>query len=253
MYEKLKKIAGKLKNGEDLTLDFVGDSVTHGLNHCSSDETYTAVFASLMAEHFKEYSVFRYDGIPTGALAPMGSFAGPFPVSVGNGRGRMDIIRNGIGGNTVARAYNRIADFAGTAANGKIPDITFMMFGINDALKPDPAKYVTADVFKQNYGKLLDEVIHRIPDTCVILLTATTNDWTVDEHCQKTVELAAERGIPLIDTHRLWEEHYDAGAGNFGHGDWLAGGSDACHPTPVGAKATAKFIFDEFLKVFSYE
>lgn len=79
MYEKLKKIAGKLKNGEDLTLDFVGDSVTHGLNHCSSDETYTAVFASLMAEHFKEYSVFRYDGIPTGGLRQWDPLPDRFP------------------------------------------------------------------------------------------------------------------------------------------------------------------------------
>ena len=32
------------------------------------------------------------------------------------------------------------------------------MFGINDALRADPAKYVTAEVFKENYRNLIVRV-----------------------------------------------------------------------------------------------
>jgi hypothetical protein len=63
-------------------------------------------------------------------LSPMKSFDGPILVSYKDKAGKIDIIKNGIGGNTVQRALNRIGDFTGTLANGKSPDIIFMMFGL---------------------------------------------------------------------------------------------------------------------------
>ena len=238
----------KLRNNENITIHFVGDSITHGLNHCRTEETYVAKFACLLANKFPGYSIFRYDGIASDELSPMQSFDGPILVSCRENSGRIDIVKNGIGGNTVQRALNRTNDFTNTSPTGKKADITFMMFGINDALKSDPQKYVSPEQFKENYKTLLKEVRKRNPRTDIILMTATYNDQSVDEYCIRTKELAEEESLPCIDLHELWMKHYKNGAEHFGQGDWLSDTSyDACHPTPKAAYIMAEKICDEFL------
>lgn len=244
-----KTILTKIQNGEALTLDFVGDSVTRGINHCTDEETYVARFAAYMAEKFAECAVNRYDGIAPDELLPIDHFEGPKVISKGHGGATIDIIRNGVGGNTVLRAHKRIDNFTGTLANGKRPDLTFMMFGINDSLIHVPDRYATPEVFKENYRNLINAIKEKNPETLFIIMTPTTNDKDVSAHAEKVRELGAEEGIAVIDTNALWSEHYDPSADNFGHGDWLKGGRDACHPTPVGADATGKFVFDQFVKL----
>lgn len=245
----MKTFIKKLKHTDDITIEFVGDSITHGLNYCRAEETYVAKFASLIAQKLENYTVYRYDGVVADELSPMKSFDGPILVSYKEGQGRIDIIRNGIGGNTVQRAINRIDDFTGTLVNGKAPDVIFMMYGINDALKSDSQKYVTADQFKTNYKTLLEKVKKRNPDAFIIMMGATTNDQSIEEHCEKSKELAHEENIPYIDLHKLWSDHFDADMEHFGHGDWLANNKDACHPTPKAAHIMAEKILDEFIKI----
>lgn len=242
-------VVEKIKSNDDITIEFIGDSVTHGLNYCRPEETYVAKFAMLISKKLENYNVFRYDGIVLDALSPMESFDGPILVSYKENTGRIDIIKNGIGGNTVQRAIRRIDDFTGTLANGKKPDVIFMMYGINDALYSDSQKYVTAEQFKSNYKILLDEVKKRNPEALIIMMSATFNDESVDEHCKKSRELAEEEIIPYIDLHKFWIEHYDNKAENFGYGDWLANDKDACHPTPKAAYILAQKILDEFLNI----
>jgi lysophospholipase L1-like esterase len=241
----------KIKHNEDITIEFVGDSITHGLNHCRAEETYVAQFASLIAKKLENYTVYRYDGIVADELSPIKSFDGPILVSYKESQCRIDVIKNGIGGNTVQRAINRIDDFTGTLANGKAPDVIFMMYGINDALKSNSHKYVTAKQFKTNYKTLLEEVKKRNPDALIIMMGATTNDQSIEEHCEKSKELADEEKIPYIDLHKLWSDHFDAEREHFGHGDWLANNNDACHPTPKAAHIMAENILDEFLKMIN--
>lgn len=245
----LKDFINKINNNEDITIQFVGDSITHGLDHCRPEETYVAKFATFLGEKYKTHTVNRYDGISAGEYANLQSFDGPILVSLGECEGKIDVVRNGVGGNTVVRAHNRIDDFTGTLANGKSPDITFMMFGINDSITVVEEKYATPEQFKINYKNLIDDVKKRNPDTCIILMGATFNDFSVTEHCEKTRELAKEEGLPFIDMHSLWMAHYVEGAVNFGQGDWLFGGTDACHFTPLSAEISAKYIFDAFVKI----
>lgn len=241
--------AEKIKHNENVTIEFVGDSVTYGLTHCRAEETYVAKFSLLIAKKFEQYNVFRYDGIVCDEMSPMQGYDGPILVSYSESASRIDIIKNGIGGNTVQRAMNRIDDFTGTLANGSEPDVIFMMFGINDALKSDPKKYVTAEQFKINYKALLDEVRNRNPKAFIIIIAATYNDQSVDEHCKKSKELAEEENIPYIDLHKLWMDHYREDADHFGQGSWLENNEDACHPTPEAAHILAQKICDEFLKI----
>ena len=245
----LEKFKNKLKNNEHITIDFVGDSITHGLNYCAAEETYVAKFAAEMAKKFPEFSVYRYDGIVKDELSPLVGFEGPFLVSAGTGKGRIDIIRNGVGGNTIMRAYNRIHNFTGTLANEKEPDLTFLMFGINDALKSDESKYVTPEKFKENYKMLIDEIRVRNSGTAIVLLSSTYNGFGIKDHCEKSMELAKEENIPYIDMFKFWCDHYDENADNYGQGEWLFGNGDSCHPMPIGAELTAKHIFNEFMKL----
>ena len=240
----MKRVFEKIRKGESVTLDFVGDSVTYGLNHCRPEETYVAKVAALFAREFPMHTVYRYDGIPGGEFSPLKSFDGPVLVSLGAGAGEIHVIRNGVGGNTVLRAMNRIDDFTGVLPSGARADVITVMLGINDALLNDPAKYVTAEVYKEHYRALLTEIRHREPEAAIVMLASTDNDQTIDAHCEASRLLAEEMGIPYIDTHALWVAHRDESLGNYGHGDWLYGNGDACHPMPKAAEITAKFIFD---------
>ena len=245
----MNRVFEKLRRGESVTIDFVGDSVTHGLNHCRPEETYVAKVAMLLAREFPTHSVYRYDGIMGGEFSPLKCFDGPILVSLGTGEGRIHVIRNGVGGNTVVRAASRIDDFTGVLPSGTRADLICVMLGINDALLNDPAKYVTAEVYKEQYRALLSEIRRREPDAVIALLSSTDNDQTVDAHCEASKALASEMEIPYIDTHALWVAHRDESLGNYGHGDWLYGNGDACHPMPLSAEITARFIFDGLMKM----
>ena len=109
----------KLTKKESITIQFVGDSVTEGTNHCRAEETYTAKFAELVARDFREYSVYRYDGIVSDEKSPIRGFDGPVLVSYRENAPMLDIIKNGVGGNTAERAYRRKENFIGILPNGK--------------------------------------------------------------------------------------------------------------------------------------
>ena len=230
-----------------ITIDIVGDSVTWGLNHCSNNETYTAQFAYMLAGRLPEISVYRYDGIVKDELSGMEYFEGPIKVNSGIGNKQIDVIRNGIGGNTVRRAINRIQDFTGKLANGKKADITVFMFGINDALKSDKTKYVSPQKFLEDYRELLER-FRQTEKSEIILMSATTNDQCIDEYVMMTEILARENGLTYIDQHKIWQMHYDKDKPNFGQGSWLSNApGDACHPTPEGAIEIAKPLLETLL------
>ena len=114
-------------------------------------------------------------------------------------------------------------------------------------------KYVTPEQFKQNYIELIEIIKRANPSCTVVILSATTNKYTIEGHVEKTAEMVQELSLPYIDTHSLWLSHYDESAGHFGHGDWLYDDNDACHPTQAGSEKTAEFIFSEFIALCEAE
>ena len=58
---------------------------------------------------------------------------------------------------------------------------------------------------------------------------------------EQMLELLHIENIAVIDQHKLWMEHYDESAPNYGQGDWLADG-DSCHPTDIGHEAIADYM-----------
>ena len=247
MLNKYEKFYNKIKNLEDVTVDFVGDSITYGLNHCTTNETYVAVFSKLFAEKFDEYSVIRYDGITEGALEPIKAF--DKVVVKDNGKATASFVKNGVGGNTVRRALNRKENFIGKMPNGKAPDLTFFMFGINDALANDPSKFITPDVFYEHYKELIELMLGN-SSTAIILMTPTFNGPDkLDEYAQVVRRVAKEYCLICIDLFELWKQHYKPSLDRYGQGDWLSDcKGDACHPTPIGARAIAERVFSQVIE-----
>jgi lysophospholipase L1-like esterase len=206
-----------------------------------------AVFARLFAEKFTEYSVIRYDGKTEGALEPIKTF--DKTVVKDKGRATASFIKNGVGGNTVKRALNRKENFIGKMPNGEYPDLTVFMFGINDALTNDASKFVTPDVFYEHYKELIELMFSKSP-SAIMLMTPTFNGpEKLDEYAQAVRRIAKEYGLEFIDLFELWKEHYNPSKDRYGQGDWLSDTKgDACHPTPNGAKAMAKYIFEQIIK-----
>lgn len=248
MANQLSAFKQKLLRGESVTVDFVGDSITWGLNHCSPEETYVACFARLFAEKFA-YSVLRYDGVVDSEALPIAAFEGPIPVGGKDGSPVAAIIRNGVGGNTVRRAIDRKHNFVGKMPNGNSPDVTFFMFGINDALASDPKKYVTPEVFFEDYEELM-RLTEKVGARIVISPTYNGENYPLEAYALAAQSITKKHALPFFDAHKLWMEHYRAGAPHFGQGDWLSEStSDACHFSPEGARATATFLFDEFCRL----
>lgn len=231
----------------ELTINFCGDSITHGLNHCRPEETFTAKFARRMAEEFPEAAVYRYDGNRPSGVRRVEEYDGPILVSAGLGEGKIHIIRNGVGGETVARALARIDQLTGVMANGREPDYTVVMYGINDAAA-GTEKYAPPAVFLEQYRQLIGEIRQRNPQTRIILMTSTYNTQSIEEYVKATARLAEEEGLPCFDLHAFWMAHYDPAAENGGQGDWLVPG-DGCHPTPLAAEQMADHIFECFLEL----
>lgn len=239
------KIKSKIEKGETVTLTFVGDSITQGTTgHSTSEETFVAYFTNCLAAEFADTKIVRYDGKVVGEVKPLDGYD---EVLVQDGdNGRINVLRSGVGGNTVLRAMNRFSDYTGVLPCGTRSDFIFTMFGINDALMPDPKKYVTNDVFKVQYSEMLDKLMETEPQAELIVLTATTNGDSIREYVYRTYEIVKEKNLLMIDTYDLWTKHYDPKADNYGHGDWLFGHGDACHPMPKAAKIMAEYIYENF-------
>jgi lysophospholipase L1-like esterase len=123
------------------------------------------------------------------------------------------------------------------------------MFGINDALTNDTSKFVTPAVFYEHYKELIELMFSKSP-SAIMLMTPTFNGpEKLDEYAQAVRRIAKEYGLEFIDLFELWKEHYDPSKDRYGQCDWLSDTKgDACHPTPNGAKAMAKYIFEQIIK-----
>lgn len=232
---------------KDYTINLVGDSVTWGLNYCDPDETYCGALAKKLSYIFPKSKVHRYDGLVLNENEPISKFEGPIIVNDGSS-GEISVIRNGVGGDTVARAFKRIDDFTHEMPNGKSSDITVCMFGINDCIKSVPDKYLEPDVFRRTYENLIDEISKRDPETTIVLMTPTydgTQSSLLDEYSNIVMDIAKEKNLALVDQHKLWLAHYNESDINNGQGDWLSDVSwDFAHPTAKGAE----IIADNLLK-----
>lgn len=252
MPKAMEKIREKLQKGGNALMMFLGDSITWGENHCTSEETYCAEFARLIGKIFPEITVIRYDGIVEVEGIPLKGYSEPVTVQRGTEQ-TLTIVRSGVGGDTVRRALNRKEDYIGEFITGERPDVFFVMFGINDALAGDPSKFIEPDVFYDDLKNLCQVLEENNPEAEIVLMTPTYNDSgkreksCLEAYSDMVKKVAIEKELQLIDTHKLWMEHLIVDSEHYGQREWLSDVSgDYCHFSPEGSRVTAQHIFNCF-------
>lgn len=250
----MKNIVKKIDNSDKYVIFVLGDSVTEGIGLTSDEDTYTAALARGIAKIYPERGVTRYDGkrycTDNAELLPINNFEGPTVLRTGCEKS-IAVVRCGIGGNTVKRLLDRRSDFICKSIEGKFADLFLICVGINDSLKNDSSKYVTAQKYGEYLNLLICDIKSAMPSADIILMTPTYNDIgtslesSLDVYAAE-MRLAAENHcLPVIDLHKLWLEHMTVGGDNYGQGDWLSGRKgDCCHPAAKGHEAIA----DEILR-----
>lgn len=239
----------KYLSGQSIVLETVGDSITWGLNHCTPEQTYTAELCKLLAKNTSA-DIVRYDGI---APRNTGRLKGFERIEMRNNRAdrKISVIRNGVGGDSVLRSLKRYEDFTGEITDGLRPDIITLLFGVNDALKNDPMKFVSENIFKVNLQLLIKTIYTYNPEAAVVLLTPSYNDdgmtekSCLDKYAKKVKEVSVEFNIPVIDIHKKWMEHLITGSENNGQREWLSNVKwDMTHLSPIGSRVMAEHIFE---------
>ena len=245
----LAKIVERMAADDDYLIFVIGDSLTQGSG--ASDPVnldYTAKFVEKLAEHMPNKNVYRIDGKPNDSYTAIQypNKARHIPVQRVEGGGEIAVARCGIGGNTVKSILARSSDFVGKELRGKTGDLFIIMSGINDYYSTfyDKTKYATPPTYKTQLNTLIDMIYEGHPDADIIIMTPTfvgDDGKGLNMYAQKIHEISSERGIAVIDQHKLWMDHWVEGAENFGQGDWLNSGpdGDSCHPSDVGHEAIA--------------
>lgn len=237
----------RLKAKKPTKIVFTGDSVTWGQGVAAAD-SYTAAFARLMAAAYPDATVNRYDKTMVNDYYT--ADVGPTLVQTGSGGWTIDVVRNGIGGNNVPRIMARSFGIFGNS-NGSAVDCAFIMAGINDSLEAAWAnqRFETIPEYERALDALVREIRRFRPEVDIVFLTPTwyedTPNQRLDGYAAGMKRVAADNRIPVVDTRKLFLDHYVAGNGYFGQGDWFFSAADFAHPSGVGHTAIAQRIYDD--------
>jgi lysophospholipase L1-like esterase len=183
---------------------FYGDSITHGALHTFGQRDY----AELFAERLRFELGRTMDLVITSAI------------SGDNTRGLLE-------------SFDwRVGQLS--------PDVVLIMIGMNDCSENND---ITLTQFGENLDRLIDRLaqIDAIPvlqTTCPILPgLAPDREPYLNAYMDAIRVCAADRGVPLVDHTRLWQEHADK------HPYWM---SDAFHPNEYGHRAFADLLYRAF-------
>lgn len=183
---------------------FTGDSVTQGARHTFGWRDYTELFAER--------------------------------VRLELGRSRDAVINTAVSGRRVA---DLAADVEWSVLRHR-PDVVVLMFGLNDCVRDTDG----VSGFRQRLSGVADRV--RSEAGAEVLLQTPNLPGPGDPERQKALpayvdairEVAAGRGIPLVDHVPVWEDA--AGRGVLEH--WTGHG---CHPNEYGHRAIARRLIGE--------
>lgn len=249
----IPRTLAKLKAKQPTRIVFTGDSVTWGLdNGLTTAQTYCGVFSTLMAAAYPDAKVKRYDRTAISNYAA----ADVSPTVVQNGSWEIDIVKNGIGGNNVPRIMARSFGIFGND-NGSGVDCVCIMVGINDALTDVSAnqKAQTVSDYERSLDALVREIRRFRNDVDIVLLTPTWNELSADQrldtYSDAMKRVASLNRIPVVDTRKLFLDHYAAGVGINGQSNWFVTSADSAHPSATGHAAIAQRIYDDLFSAKS--
>ncbi len=200
----------KLKNGEDVTIIFYGDSCTYGA---------ASSFAYGYAPHQKSYAMLftetlakLYDGsVHYITLSKPDTCYVPREDVVYGSGSRITFINPSVGGWTSADGVTNFSSYLAPYIRQYGCDLFVLDLGGNDGSAP-------AENTRRNDEKIMDSVLELAPDTSAIIMTTllnnveATNGWAGGEYMQepllvKCAEQYRRRGVPCAccqfnGTHR---------------------------------------------------
>jgi len=250
-YQSLKNVIRKINSGENVLIHCVGDSVTLGIDHATVDETFVAVLAQKLANKYPDSTVIRYDGTYADGENTISTWT-EHVIQTGTNGQNIIVTRNGIGGNTLMKIFNRPQDYTGVFTSGTLslkPDLILCMIGVNDSLEIYTTRYVPAEDFKQGLIAFVKQIRNTHPKCDVAYITPTwvgdntTNVTDLDDYAEAMKEVSYIEGTGLVDVHKLFVDHWVLGAANYGQGDWMTS-DDPYHPTAIGHAAIGAEIFN---------
>lgn len=156
----------------------------------------------------------------------------------------VDCINAGVGGNTTAKALRRMQRDV-FASN---PDLVVILFGTNDSRVDNTNVHVSTEQFSENLHAMIDQCSRHGATAVLCTLPPidhepyfTRHDRTrfdavgglssvLDAYRRATVNVAADRKVPLVDLGRLLKHEPQ----------WIS--ADGVHPTPAGNGIIAKLV-----------
>ncbi len=161
--EIYREFIDKLKKGEDVTVFFYGDSITHGASasflHSYSpyQGTYPMLFTQTLADIFG-YTVHYVSGELNGTP--------PVPTEdhIGGERGVITFVNTAVGGWTSSDGVNNVTAYVTEKINSYGCDLFLVGYGMND-VGVDPVQ--TCDNVKQ----IADAALKYAPDAAVVLIS----------------------------------------------------------------------------------
>jgi lysophospholipase L1-like esterase len=199
----LQSIIENLKKEKPLTWLFYGDSITHGAFHTFGHREYAEIFEERIRHELDR---------------------------------RMDVVIN------TAISGDKASDLIETfdwRVKRFLPDITFMMIGMNDCCKDYG---ITCIQFHDNLDKLIS-MFHEINSvlvlqtSCPILPESASNrEKYFPDYMDVIRKISVARKIPLMDHAKYWHQNIDR------HYYWM---SDGIHPNEYGHRVFADLIFKE--------
>src|SRR5579884_993619 len=258
----------KILSGQNTTIHCVGDSITVGYNSTGTvGGGFVQRLGVLIAQQLAPLAaVQRYDPNAYGALqdGPITGWNGPTTIQSPSGGSTqvIEIVNNGVSGDTVQRVLRRYNNLTGWSPN---IDLFIVYLGINDSVTNDSSKFVPPDAFYAGLTSLANFLRTYYPEAEVALCSPHHNDqpdvgnggtipagtYTLEQYASATRRVAIEQGVALVDLRTSWADQYNASDPNFagddGYGPWLStAGGNHTHPTDLGHQAIAEEIFKLF-------
>jgi acyl-CoA thioesterase-1 len=136
------------------------------------------------------------------------------------------------------RARGLVAGFDWRVAQFN-PDVVPVMIGMNDCSSNND---ITLEVFERNLRVLADK-IQDLSAVCILQTTCPILPGQAPDrlphlggYMEAIREVAAERGLPLVDHTRYWQEHSES----FFY--WM---SNEFHPNEYGHRVMARYLCSE--------
>lgn len=260
------RLLSRILGGESVCIHFVGDSITVGYN---STGTVGGGFVQRMGvligqQLAPKASVERYDPNAFGTLsdASINGWNGPTMIQSGTSSQVIQIVNNGVSGDTLQRVLRRFGNLTGWTP---VVDCHVIYLGINDSLTTDSSKFVDPDSFYTGMRSLVDILRNYYPQSELVICTPHHNDqpdagnggtipantYSLDDYAMATRRVGIEMGVAVVDLRQKWLDAYNVADPNFasndGYGNWLnTGGGNHTHPTDQGHQAIAEEIFKIF-------